>query len=305
MAVVPIEQGQESFCAERTRQAGEPLFGTATEVRIWFLLEYRQLWRAKAVTNNDLPAGVQKFLAQQLVSVPQSRLLFIKQHKPVQSELRFFVVITDEISPKIYEFILNSYQDLLQLDIPGIVGGGNVYGRFERERPLFLVCTNGTRDKCCAKFGVPLYTALSGMEGENVWQSSHIGGHRYAPTVLFLPHSVVYGLMTPEAAGPAVDAALKAEIFDLDRFRGRTYYVPHVQAADYFLRRKLGLTELSGVELVSTEPVAKDCWLVAFRVATGEIHQFRILQQMTGEPQLVSCNSPKMKPVPRFRLLGL
>ena len=152
---------------------------------------------SKTVTDNELPLKVQEFLSRQVTSTPYSRLLFIKQQTAPQEKLRFFVVKTAEVAPAIYEFDLSAYEDMLALDIPAITGSQEAYSRFKRENPLFLVCTNGKRDKCCAKFGRPVYEALQESQGDTVWQSSHIGGHRYAPTVLFLPHGVNFGPAHP------------------------------------------------------------------------------------------------------------
>jgi hypothetical protein len=295
--------GEEMFCAERTRQGGDPIYGTATRVQTWFLLEYRRPRRAKAVTDNDLPQAVQEFLAEQLMAVPGSRLLFIKQENLPQDTLRFFVVRSDENSPETFEVQLHSYEELLNFDIQGVAKGGNEFGRFKRGRPLFLVCTNGTRDKCCARFGLPFYNALVAQRGADVWQSSHIGGHRYAPNVLVLPYGVNYGLMAAGEAGPAVEAVQAGQIFDLSRYRGRTYYAPVVQAADYFLRQKLGYMQLSGVALLGVQEAGDGISLVTFQIANRETHQVRVQQEMTPEPQLVSCSAPQSKAVPRFKLV--
>jgi hypothetical protein len=59
-----------------------------------------------------------------------------------------------------------------------------------------LVCTHGTRDSCCGKRGAQLAAELaaSGQFGaENLWRTSHMGGHRFAPTFLVLPEGTVWG----------------------------------------------------------------------------------------------------------------
>jgi hypothetical protein len=296
-----MQPGKEAFCSVLARQAGEPIFGTATEVKFWLLLEYREPWRAKAEDDNDLPARIQSFLTEQLTAIPDSRLLFVKQQHPVREELKVFAVSTDESAPALYEFELESYDDLLALDFTGI---GAVSSR-RREEPLFLACTNTKRDKCCAKFGIPAFQALQESQGEAAWQCSHIGGHRYAPNILFLPHSVNYGFLSPEEIGPAAVTYRDGRLYDLDHYRGRTYYAPHVQAADYFLRQELSLYDLAAVRLRSAELVAKDTWRVRFDIpATGEGHQLELISRVTEEPRLTSCSPSILEPVPRYQLLG-
>ncbi|MEZ4831231.1 MAG: sucrase ferredoxin [Caldilineaceae bacterium] len=53
-----------------------------------------------------------------------------------------------------------------------------------------LVCTHGSIDVACAKFGYPLYDRLRkhyAGDGVRVWRVSHFGGHVYAPTMMEMP----------------------------------------------------------------------------------------------------------------------
>ena len=300
-----MQEKQEHFCAQLAREDKEPLLGTATHVNVWLLLEVREPWRAKATTDNDLPALAQSYLAEQLAAIPASRLLFIRQPSPAQKRRRFFVVRTDEAEPALYEFELDEYEALAALDFMAVIDADEAFAANRRAEPLFLVCTNGTRDRCCAKFGVPLYKALLDRRPESTWQSTHIGGHRYAPNVLFLPHSANYGHLTSEEVGPAVDAYLAGKLYDLERYRGRTYYAPPVQAADTFLRQALDLLDLAGLRLRTAELEGEDIWRVRFDLpASGETHEIVLQSRKTERPRLVSCSSPASKPVALYRLIA-
>jgi hypothetical protein len=53
-----------------------------------------------------------------------------------------------------------------------------------------LICTHGTVDAACAKFGFPLYKDLRqnyAYETLRVWRVSHFGGHVFAPTLMDMP----------------------------------------------------------------------------------------------------------------------
>ncbi len=53
-----------------------------------------------------------------------------------------------------------------------------------------LVCTHGTIDVACAKFGYPLYRTLRDRYATDelrVWRVSHFGGHVFAPTLMDMP----------------------------------------------------------------------------------------------------------------------
>lgn len=66
------------------------------------------------------------------------------------------------------------------------------------------VCTHGSRDACCASFGAPMYlkmhTAAKSLPNTRVWRCSHLGGHRFAPTMLDLPSGRSWGLVDDAAA---------------------------------------------------------------------------------------------------------
>lgn len=63
--------------------------------------------------------------------------------------------------------------------------------------PLYLVCTHGTRDRCCGTLGYPVYRTLRQDGSRKVLQVSHLGGHRYAPVVMALPEWRFFGHLDP------------------------------------------------------------------------------------------------------------
>ncbi len=89
-------------------------------------------------------------------------------------------------------------------------------------RPWYLVCTHGVRDRCCAKFGQPIYAELCGrteLEGR-VWQTSHLGGHRFAPTLVTLPSGLCYGQLELADLDALVEATERGRIGVAERLRG-------------------------------------------------------------------------------------
>ena len=93
-----------------------------------------------------------------------------------------------------------------------------------------LVCTNARRDRCCALLGRPLAAELAAHPdaGTAVWETSHLSGHRFAPTFLSLPDGYLYG-------GP--DAAERT----LDSCRGRSSLPAAAQVAELAVLRHLGV----------------------------------------------------------------
>ena len=78
------------------------------------------------------------------------------------------------------------------------------YGEDTSDVREVLVCTHGSHDVCCGRFGHPLYKELrqeyaAASEGRlRVWRTSHLGGHRFAPNLIDLPEGRYWGRMRPE-----------------------------------------------------------------------------------------------------------
>ena len=81
----------------------------------------------------------------------RGRLQFIKQERARPSDhLSFYVVHARDTEPMMYRLRLDKYQDLLPLDGAALVAGSASYEEVRQYDPMYLVCTNGRRDRCCA-----------------------------------------------------------------------------------------------------------------------------------------------------------
>ena len=75
-------------------------------------------------------------------------------------------------------------------------------------KKLILVCIHGNRDRRCGRAGPPLINRLRELLLQDgipdneiaVRGTSHIGGHRYAGTLIVYPEAVWYGKVTQEEA---------------------------------------------------------------------------------------------------------
>ncbi|PTA67275.1 sucrase ferredoxin [Deinococcus arcticus] len=65
--------------------------------------------------------------------------------------------------------------------------------------PDLHVCTHGTVDAACGRYGVPVFQGL-GAAGLRVWRTGHFGGHRFAATAAELPSGLLWAHLTPELA---------------------------------------------------------------------------------------------------------
>ena len=302
----PYPANLDFFCSELSRREEEPLYGTAVNAAIWLLLEYNGPWYAQATENNALPPSVQAWLQAQLRAVGSGRLQFIKQDLSRQTGFTFFVAAPCESEPRLYRFQLERYDDLFGLDLPAVVAGdSHGDGRYDQHHhadPLYLVCTNGRRDRCCALFGLSFYQALRQRVGAAAWQTTHLGGHRFAPTLMAFPAGNGYGRLNPGEVDAFLASQQRGDI-DLDIWRGRTCYDAVTQTADYFLRQLTGQRHINRCRHLATRELDERRWSVHFLdPTTSQTHSIELLE----EPRLIyaSCDAVKAKPVMHYRFLS-
>jgi hypothetical protein len=106
-----------------------------------------------------------------------------------------------------------------------------------------LVCTHGTRDSCCGKRGAQLAVELAAPglpAGQNLWRTSHMGGHRFAPTFLVLPEGTVWGFADTDLVSRVVHRA--GDVADVaGRYRGCPGLDgPQLQALEAEVLRRVG-----------------------------------------------------------------
>jgi hypothetical protein len=277
------------FCADLSRENDEPLAATASRIDHWFLIEYRGLWTRDALPGSGLSDQVKQHLREQVASVPHGRLLFIRRpDRRGSPQLVAYTAASRPGETRITRIELDSYEDLRGIDL----SAGTLV-----EHPLFLVCTHGKHDPCCARYGRPLYEALRDeLEPEWAWQSSHIGGDRFAGNLVCLPEGLYYGRVDRESAGAVLDDHLGRRIH-LDHYRGRSIYTFPVQAAERWLRERAGLTGIDDLALASVSK--RDASLdVAFTLG-GETHEVHV-EREAGDLTLLTCHSEAPKRPPRF-----
>lgn len=279
----------------------EPMAGTAVTTAVWYLLEYTRPWGAQATEENELPEVVSRWLGEQVRGC-DGRLQFIRQFRPDADVLTFFVGVNEPAHPRLYEFHLGAYEDLLELDVAAVVRGDGRYAPHLVTGPRYFVCTNGKRDRSCAVYGAALYRALAEKVGGAAWMTTHLGGHRFAGTLLTLPSGVCYGRVAPADVPHLLAATQRGDVWP-ERLRGRTCYGPIEQVADFYARQELGLVRLDALHWADTA-VTETGWLVRFVSGDGRAVQVAL---SPAPPLAVYANSGKsqMKEMAQYRLQGV
>ena len=237
------------YCSDLCLASGEPLLGTAGQVDVWLMVEYKPVWRAKATDDNDLAGPMKAWLERTVAAYAakgqKARPQFIRRPELDTTDVSLFVGADGELL-----HFEGDYAAIAALDL----SEGSDAGFARIEDPHYFVCTNGQRDLCCARYGLPVYARLRELAGRRVWQTTHVGGHRFAPNVLALPQGALYGRVFADEV-EAFFAAVERGELALSHLRGRAALPPAAQVAETLIDGARALRGIDG-DLVTFETAA-------------------------------------------------
>jgi hypothetical protein len=286
---------RDRACAATARALGEPLAGTAPVATGWLLVEDPGPWGRDGLADGTLPEPARSRLAAALVHQPV-RYQAIRPCRDRIGDERRIVLVHAGPDPWARQVTVpgDALGDVLaDLDPavtlhpdPPLVGAPPA-------EPIVLVCTHGRRDACCAERGRPVAVALNAAHPDLVWETTHTGGHRFAPNVIVLPAGVVYGFLDlPDAV--TVVALAREDRIDLDHFRGRSATPRPVQAAEVALRRRLGLDHVGDIADTTMLDRGED---VAVDLVTVEGARWTaVVTAPPVAPRIVSCGGAPEEP---------
>lgn len=219
--------------------------GAAGRADAWVLVEHPGPWPSEA-PEGILPDPVLEHLEQPgvrvvLVRRPRSRSVT----RPV-----CFVASTHPAGPWVRRFEIDTYDDLLTVDVTAAVAGASPVAGEEHDLPVVLVCTHGRRDVCCAELGRPLLAGMASRDDVDVWECTHVGGDRFAANVVLLPHGLHYSRLVDQTAAEVLDAYVDGRVVS-EHLRGRSSFSQPAQVAENAVRQRTGATEVDGFEVVS------------------------------------------------------
>jgi hypothetical protein len=286
-------------CSTESLARDEPLAGTASTVRSWLLLEHAGPWGRDAFVDSRLPDGFGAELLSRCRAAGV-RALLIRRIGSNASGGACFVMGSGPEPPWIERTTLGGIEGSLELDLAAL-GRGERLGLEQMTDPLFLVCTHGRHDACCAERGRPLAQAVGAVFPDETWECSHIGGDRFAGNVVAFPHGLYFGRVGAVDA-PPLAAAYAAGRIDLGHYRGRSCMPMPVQAAEHALRVERSLDGVDAVEPAGFER-AGDEVAATFRVGEERVVVRLVVDR--SEPRLLTCRSAAEEQPPAYRVLGI
>lgn len=234
----------------------ESMAGTAPQRKVWLIIEQPGTWGSNALVESNLPEGFGQLLIDKL-SDPLIGIALARRPEVVSQERRttrrrrLWLAHTAPGGVRMRAGSLDDIRDVLTFDWSAILRGElPAIGRRSAD-PVLFVCTNGKRDQCCAIKGRDIVDTLrpdKELTGQ-VYEASHLGGHRFAPTALLLPYGEMFGRLTVDATRQLLQQSWSGHM-DPAFSRGRSALPAWAQAAKLEVRRRDNITGIDVLDVV-------------------------------------------------------
>ena len=305
----PAARTAPSNCSVFSATLHEPLAGTAPVASAWLAIEQPGPWGARALTQSHLDPEIGAELGRRAEALGLRIALIRRVGRHA---------LTDPAAPRtallcttrpgaatVRAVKFSDPRELLDLSLGDLVAGRFAEGE-RLANPVMLVCTNGKRDQCCAERGRALALDLAQREAArdgaqsrdviDVWESDHLGGHRFAPTAVVLPTGYVYGRLDADAALAALDAARGGQVMT-ENARGRSTWSRAGQAADLALRTELQQFDADAVRIVAEERTGENTYAVELMVDDDTRYRVTVHGAAALEPRPESCGKALGNPI--------
>lgn len=222
-------------CSNQSLARNDPMYGTGSAGTSWVLLEISGGWGHSALLKS--PATIDPVLGRAIArrfETAGMRIAAIRRpgRRAATPRWRWFIAQCGEGSEALYQGEADGPGDYLNIAVDGSDGELT-------DDPLVAVCAHGKHDQCCAVRGRSAAAAIAAQYPDFTWECSHLGGDRFAATMLILPKGLCYGRVDSTDAAELVRLCLDGRL-DNRFLRGRTSLPHAVQAAQYFAREHSG-----------------------------------------------------------------
>ena len=284
-------------CSDQSLARDDPMYGTASAGFSWVLLELPGAWGHSAFLQS--PNIIDPDLGRAIVrrfETAKMRIAAIRRpgRRASQPRWRWFVAHSREGSEALYSGTVSDPRDYLDIALDGSDGTLST-------DPVVAICAHGKHDQCCAVRGRSACQAIAAQYPEFTWECSHLGGDRFAATMLVLPEGLCYGRVDTTDSAELVRLYLEGRL-DNTFLRGRTSLPHAVQAAQYFAREAYGDDRIASLSPLSVDKREHRIHVV-LRAQPGPIEV--VLTEEMSEPLLSQCHASVEGRVRMFRLASI
>jgi hypothetical protein len=225
----------------------EPSMASAPEAsRAWLLIEHPGPWPHEAA-DARLPAPLRALVCSATELGIRVQMIRRPGRRQVSDVRRVLLGWTAGREPWLRLGSVSAASPALtERDLKDLAAGITPTFGAPAGEPVFLVCTHGRRSVCCARLGAPLAQALAARHPGQIWETTHVGGHRFAANLVILPHGLYYGPVGVDAAAAAISAYQRGAV-EPGRYRGRAGQPKPTQEAEHALLTQTGMLTVAAL----------------------------------------------------------
>lgn len=285
--------------------AGEPMAGTAPRAVGWVAIEQSGPWGAKAFTESHLHPGVGAALEAACTEHGLRAALIRRPGKHSDQGAAHSVLVAHSAPGRswLLEGRVDHPHELLTLDWAAVAEGerdvaaASLPGAQTSESPVLLVCTNGSRDQCCAIEGRQVALATHELLPGRVWETTHLSGHRFSATAVTLPSGQVLGRLSA-GRGAELVHAIGRDRAPVESLRGRSTWEPRGQVAEIAVRTAIGEDRIDAIVAVEPSPKPGADDVLTVRHSDGRSWQVQVSPGPGGAARSESCGKPAIAMAP-------
>jgi hypothetical protein len=272
--VTALRYQPDSGCAASAERRGDVLAASAPPAERWLLIECRRPWPQDALAAlhrrpearahqsgvrhlsggdaaDDLATEVSRFCA-----ALRCRPALIRRYGRIDRAVpRRWAMVDSSLGDQSVRWGEMPTDEYLLEVLAGRDQGS------PSDEPIYLICTHGRHDPCCAVRGRTTAAALAAVHPDRTWECSHVGGDRFAANVVLLPHGLFYGHVPPTRAAEVVSRYDEGLVVP-DLLRGVGALPPQVQAAQHFARAAGRSLKVDSLRPIAVQELARDKWRV-------------------------------------------
>jgi hypothetical protein len=283
-------------CAEAATERGEGLAGTASRADRFVLVEFPTPWPSKAL--HVLGDDVRDDLADALAAA-HAKLLLVRRPGQRTGEVRRWAVLDARARRGLWGSWDASTDLQALVDAVGAAPSGDW-----SDDPVVLVCTHSRHDACCGVWGRPVSSALAESHASLVWESTHVGGHRFAGNVVFPLDGTYYGRVDADGAAGLVDRHLSTAVA-AEHLRGFSWMEPAAQAVAVEAHQRWGPAGADDIDVAEAVSTGPDRWRVELQ-SSGALPVSIIaeVERVVGPDARLSCHAD-LTPTENFVIRSL
>ncbi|KFU82105.1 hypothetical protein SAMN04489729_1620 [Amycolatopsis lurida] len=282
-------------CAELAEAAGDPGEGTAPPAEHWLLVEHPGPWGRFALRESGIDPVAVAHLGSWAARVNGRIALVRRVSRRPSTRDRPFRWFRVDARPGHERIRTGEFTGAAELSRSTSAEGSGW------PDPLVLVCVHGRHDTCCAVRGRSLATALAAEFPEATWECSHLGGCRFAPSMVVLPHGFTFGGLFPAGASGLFHRYSKG-ILDPGFLRGRSSHPPIVQAAHHHARAATGAAGIDDLRWTKTTRTGETDWQVVFAEPDCAVY---LREGRIPAGRRLTCASEPVRTIRVFELVDL